>query len=79
MRASAVPARLSRWVFVGGVAGVAVVASCGLVLLGRSGTLIRPTKLARVAYIGNLAFDLPELGEALSEGLRDLGWVEGQK
>lgn len=44
----------------------------------RSSTETRPVKVARVGILsGSISLD-PRLFDALREGLRELGWIEGQ-
>jgi putative ABC transport system substrate-binding protein len=65
------PAHLSRRHFVhgAGVAGLALLAACGRL----PGQAEPSLKVARIAYLGNA----PRL-QTLREGLRELGYVEGQ-
>jgi len=60
-----------------GVGGLALLAGCGL-LPPRAQP---PTRVARIAWLGLLRSDDPafaRLFEAFRQGLRELGWVEGQ-
>src|SRR4051794_34939666 len=64
---------LSRREFIVGAAGLGLLAGCGrLPGLGQP-----PLRVARVGFLGNTNASSPNF-EAFRQGLRELGWVEGQ-
>ena len=69
--------RLGRRAFVGGC--VALGAAAAGLLVGAADTRSHQrSSVARVGFLGNRAIDVPELGEAFRNGLRELGWVAGE-
>jgi len=59
--------------------GLAVVLAVGLVLAPRAAEAQQTGKVYRIGYVGNSSPSLePKLLSAFRDGLRDLGYVEGQ-
>src|SRR5688572_28289217 len=67
--------RLSRRAFVGGAAGLGLLAGCGRL----PGQAQAPAKIPRIGFLGIGSSSGPNPGvEAFRQGLRDLNYIEGQ-